>query len=521
MQIRRPSLRCVLPAVLIACAAALPAVAEQAGTRQSEPRQSGTAAGQKAGDGGAAKDVRPAGIWYGVAEARPKQKGALRLATYNAENLFDNFDDPELSGQYDDKKEQTSEARLKALAEMIRELDADVLCLEEIESERALAWFRDKYLKGMGYDHVASLDAGYNRGVEQSVLSRVPIASARVYTGDERVISDMAPRCTPESAGRLEGEWSKPNQTSPSEKFQRSPLRVDLKTDDGYELTVFVCHFKAGGRDFAQQREFEALQVEEFVSDEMKRNPDANIAVVGDFNATPGDMATKALRMSPLGLVSAYDWRFDKKADKDVYTTHASGRAIDYIVMTPGLAADCVDGSYFVLGTLHAASDWDWRKADEIPPPPGYASDHCPVAIDLVTKPDRPAAAFTKEKPKFEEKKPAVAAPKGLRPLEGGAKAPAADVALATRLQAAGWVYMMPMPKSKTAQWGNDNAETTWFPGYWANAANGATSVAQPEQANGFKGDGAKKPGWRKGGSPKAPSFVEWLCSTEGGIAPK
>jgi len=297
---------------------------------------------------------------------------------------------------------------------------------------------------------------------------------------------------------------------------------VVRKAKDGYELTVFVCHFKAGGKDFAQQREYEALQVEEFVSDVMAANSDANVAVVGDFNAMPNDMATKALRMSQLGLVSAYDWRFDKKGDKDLYTTHASGRAIDFIIMSPGLAADCVESSYFVLGTLHAASDWDWRKADEIPPPAGYASDHCPVAIDLMTKPDKPAGAFSKEKPKFEEKKPVtIDAPKGLRPIDGGKKAPADAVALATKLQAAGWIYFMPEPKSKAAKWGNTDTRTTWFPGYWKNAKSGGTSVAQPGEADGFKGDGQAKPKWKDGGSPKAPSFVEWLCSTEGGIAPE
>ena len=465
------------------------------------------------------KEVRPAGIWYGAKDARPKQKGALRLAAYNAENLFDDFDDPSLQGEYDDIKEKTSEARLKAVAAEIRKLDADVLCLEEIESKRCLEWFRDKYLKDMGYDYIASEDVGYYRGVEQSVLSRVPITGATIFKGGDAVITDQETRRNADSAKRLGGEWSPPAKTQ-QETFQRSPLKVDFKTKDGYELTVFVCHFKAGGKDFAQQRELEALQVEEFVGDAMKKNPDANIAVVGDFNATPSDMATKALRMSPLGLVSAYDWRFDKKGDKDLYTTHASGRAIDFIIMTPGLAADCVEGSYFVLGTLHAASDWDFRKADEIPPPAGYASDHCPVAIDLMTKPDKPAAAFSKEKPKFEEK-PAAPAPKGLRALDGGKQAPEADVALATKLQAAGWMYVMPEPKSKAAKWGNKDTRTTWYPGYWKNSKSGATSVAQPGEADGFKGDGESKPKWKDGGSPKAPSFVEWLCSMEGGVAPE
>ncbi len=471
------------------------------------------------------KEVRAAGIWYGTKDAPAKKAGALRLACYNAENLFDDFDDPELTGEVDDQPQQTKEARLQGIAAMIRKLDADVLCLEEIESQRALEWFRDRYLKDLGYDHVKSFDAGYARGVEQSVLSRVPIVSARVFLKNDRDISDMAKRASVETAQRLGGEWSPPNKGAPSARFQRSPLQVDLKTKDGYQLTVFVCHFKAGGKDFAQQREFEALQVEEFVGEAMRSNPDANIAVVGDLNATPNDMAAKVLRQSELGLVSAYDWRFDPKPNKDLYTTHASGRSLDYIIMTPGLAADCVERSYFVLGTLHAAEDWDWRKADEIPPPVGYASDHCPVAIDLMTSSDKPASAFSSSKPKFDEldaaKKLAVEMPKALRALATGKKAAATDLALANALRAAGWIYVMPEPKSKTAKWGNTNSKTTWFPGYWKNAKSGTTSVMLPSESDGFKGDGEDKPKWTDGGSPKAPSVVEWLCSVEGGIEPE
>jgi endonuclease/exonuclease/phosphatase family metal-dependent hydrolase len=473
--------------------------------------------------------IKPLEIAYGIPKARPKTKGALRLATYNAENLFDQKDDPNQSGEYDDLKEATSEARLKAVAKAIRELDADVLCLEEIESKECLEWFRDTYLKGMGYDYVASEDVSYYRGVEQSVLSRVPIVKAQVFKGEDLVIGDMESRRTDSEAKRLAGTWAKPDGKMP-DKFQRSPLKVDLKTKDGYELTVFVVHFKAGA--FDHQRELEALQVEQFVEEMLKKNPDANVAVLGDYNAQPNAMSAKVLRISDDGLVSAYDWRFDKNASRDTYTTHASGRSIDFIVMSPGLAADCIDGSYFVLGTPHAGSDWDWRKADENPPPNGYAADHYPVAIEIMTATDKPASAFKRgdaDEPKStagakpsakpadtETPKPVPAATKadasGPRPV---GDAPAADRALAAELRAAGWTYILPEPKSKAAKWGNTDTRTTWFPGYWKNEKTNATSVSQPKKP-GFAGDAQDKPKWRDGGSPAPVSWAEWLCSMEG-----
>lgn len=489
----------------------------------------------------AQKTIEPLEIAYGIPKARPKAKGALRLASYNAENLFDQKDDPNQSGEYDDLKEATSEARLKAVAKAIRELDADVLCLQEIESKECLEWFRDTYLKDMGYDYAASEDVSYYRGVEQSVLSRVPISRATVFTGEDLVISDMESRRSDSEAKRLGGTWAKPEGKMP-EKFQRSPLKVDLKTKDGYELTVFVVHFKAGAFDW--QRELEALQVEQFVEEMLRKNPDANVAVLGDYNSQPNSMSAKALRISDDGLVSAYDWRFDKKAARERYVTHASGRSIDFIVMSPGLAADAVDGSYFVLGTPHAGSNWDWRKADEIPPPKGYASDHYPVSIEIMTATDKPASAFKRGSAARDEEdaapsaQPADAKPSDTKPSDAKpatkpaataadasgprpvGEPPAADQKLAADLRAAGWVYILPEPKSKAAKWGNTDSRTTWWPGYWKNEKTNATSVSQPKgdpsKGRGFVGDGQDKPKWRDGGSPGPVSWVEWLCSAEG-----
>ncbi len=465
-------------------------------------------------------------MWYGTKDAPKKTKGALRLAAYNVENLFDAKDDPAISGEFDDIKETTSVARLEALARMIHTLDADVLCLEEVESKECLEWFRDTYLKDMGYTSVASLDASYARGVEQSVLSRVPIVSASNFTGSAATISDMEARRTKERAAQLGGAWSPPQQPLP-ERFQRSPLRVDLKTSDGYPLTVFVVHFKAGGNAFAHQRELEALQTEQFVAEMLKKDPNANIAVVGDFNGAPNDMCVKALRAGDTEMVSAYDWRFDPKADRDTYTTHASSRVLDYMILSPSLAADCVEKSFFVLGTLHAASDWDFKKADEIPPPVGYASDHCPIAIDVRTSPDAPASAFAKRSTTPIAEAPTAspqAAPHTLRPLDGFTVSEV-DRALAQKLLDGGWVYMMPKPKSKTAAWTNPNKASTWYPGYWENQNSHATSVTQPVARagadGGFAGDGAAVPGWSAGGAPRTPTVIEWLCSTSDGIAPK
>ena len=310
---------------------------------------------------------------YGLREAPSKDPGTIRVATYNVLNYFDDVDDPQLSGEWDDKDLTSSESQLRALAAAIRELDADVLALQEVESEEALVRFRDRYLRDMGYDHVASLDAGYYRGVEQSVLSRIPITSVKNW-----------PKLSTADV-RREGEGFQPVPADPITEMQRSPLRVDLRTQDGYELTLFVVHLKSGGLAHAYRREAEGLKVLELVEECRQEDPKRNIIVLGDFNAKH---TYKSMRLLfEAGLIDTMQHRATEYNDSDTphWVTHESGRVIDYILVTPTTMMEVVPGSGFVLGTFYPGDQnhYNWRT-DEAPE--GHASDHYPVAIDLIPR---------------------------------------------------------------------------------------------------------------------------------------
>jgi endonuclease/exonuclease/phosphatase family metal-dependent hydrolase len=332
----------------------------------------------------------------GVASAPRKAEGCIRLGAFNVENLFDDKDDPRLSGDYDDIKMKTDPTRLQNLAAAIKALDADVLALEEVESEECLRWFRDQYLKDLGYEHLASREVGYYRGVEQAVLSRFPILDVKIYPDVK--IAGAAARLPKDPAERKRQKWADPDETEGGGGFQRSPLHAKVQLPDGSALDLFVVHFKAGGKKFAHQRELEALSTVNLIDAVRAKDKNAQIAVVGDFNAEPTHMTAKALREKSLGgLISAYEVRpgggkgdgdaeGGSKSDRRKYLTHSFvpedkpgkpiERAIDFILLSPNLFQKAQKGSFFVLSVPKSSQPGSDKPA-------GYASDHNPLAVDL------------------------------------------------------------------------------------------------------------------------------------------
>jgi predicted extracellular nuclease len=83
---------------------------------------------------------------------------AVRLATFNVENLFarwrfrDDIDPAEanVDGWSVDKTkfEEFSDTAKKITGQAVREVDADILCLQEVEGVDTLEHFRTEYLGG-------------------------------------------------------------------------------------------------------------------------------------------------------------------------------------------------------------------------------------------------------------------------------------------------------------------------------------------------------------------------------------
>jgi len=323
---------------------------------------------------GLAPTAEASTLRLGLVEAPDKADGAVRLASYNILNLFDEHDNPAFTGRFDDMYNSREgirakpESELIAVADAIRRLDADVIGLQEIESFTALQAFNAKYLAGLGYEYVMSIDVGQERGIEQAVLSRFPIREARVWP------NMPLGGVHPERYGNSENWYAGEPIT-----YRRSPLyvRIEIPSDDGqdsFDLELFVVHQKAGG-PASYWREAESRGLVKLINERLRTHPEANIAVLGDFNATPDALSIRTY-IEDGGLTLTMESHGPGAATP----THESDRAIDFIFVNDNLKSRLVPDSAFTLGTPLRPSGADYRTT---PAPEGYAADHLPLAVDF------------------------------------------------------------------------------------------------------------------------------------------
>lgn len=240
---------------------------------------------------------------------------SVRLGTFNIENLLSRFD---FSGYRNELRQDRTlrlfdirseaefqrleEARLIASTDDMRQLtalaiadmDADILCLQEVDNIEALKAFEYGYLYrmiGEGYRQKYLMEGNDTRGIDVALMMRdttrsgLPIELADIRSHARLTYADLN-LFTPELAAL---------DYKPTDRiFKRDCLEADLKIG-GVPFTVYVVHFKSmnGGRNgldgrssSVPVRHAEALAVREIATRRFGEGPQvrANYAICGDMN---------------------------------------------------------------------------------------------------------------------------------------------------------------------------------------------------------------------------------------------
>ncbi|HEY9899788.1 MAG TPA: endonuclease/exonuclease/phosphatase family protein [Pantanalinema sp.] len=275
--------------------------------------------------------------------------GKFTLATYNVENLFDGSNtvlDPKTSPAKSHEDKQ-------ALASAMRELNADVVGLVEVESKATLRNFRDAYLADMGYKHMALVEGNDGRGIDVAVLSRFPITHIKSHKN---------------------AEFGVPGAPTP-QQLSRDLLQVQIKPGKGYSFTVFMTHLKAhaGGAQADAKRKAEAMEIRRILRDFEGQNPRANYALMGDFNDQPTTETLKVFLEGRDRDPSLYDALSELGVSAFTYHPAKYRGRIDYILLSQGIKQEYVPNSATILDTPDAQQ----------------ASDHLPAKVTIDATRDR------------------------------------------------------------------------------------------------------------------------------------
>jgi endonuclease/exonuclease/phosphatase family metal-dependent hydrolase len=252
----------------------------------------------------------------------------------------------------------------------VRELDADVVCMQEVENVDTLKHFRARSLGGRAaYPYVAGIDGNDPRLIDVAVLSRVPIVHVRSY---QHILD--------------------PDQAN-QQVFSRDCLEVGIEWPTAGEvLTIFVQHFKSmmGGRQQTSgKRRRQAHAVREIVEDRLGASAgDEPFIICGDFNDY---METDDQGEPAVGELVEWDQVenvVERRPADDQWTHYYDARdeykQLDYLRLSRSLA-EANPGTPEIMrkGMPLRATRYTGERFNGVGLHNPKASDHCPVVMAL------------------------------------------------------------------------------------------------------------------------------------------
>jgi endonuclease/exonuclease/phosphatase family metal-dependent hydrolase len=250
----------------------------------------------------------------------------------------------------------------KITAKAIRAVNADVICLQEVESLPVLDRFNSFYLGGLKYAYRAVIDCFDPRQIDVAVLSRYPIVSLRSHR-EER------------------------NKKGTAFLFSRDCLEIELNVG-GKALTLYANHLKSmmEGREATRaRRQEQAERVAAIVDARWKKSGyKGNFVVLGDLNDFPEGKTGLGALLEHKGLANV----LTRLPASEQWTHYYAGgneyHQLDYLLLSAGLAK-ANPGKPVVMrrGLPWRAQKVEEERLDGVGENDPKASDHAPLYMDI------------------------------------------------------------------------------------------------------------------------------------------
>jgi endonuclease/exonuclease/phosphatase family metal-dependent hydrolase len=317
---------------------------------------------------------------------------SFTLATFNAENL-----------DFRSADEGLFERRRAALAPLLASLQADILCLQEVNAPRPAKnaprdfAHLDRLLRGTpyaGFHRTTSVRPGSLEPADVHnlvILSRFPVIESRQLHHDIVPAWDWRPPAPEDEGGSVRAVFDRPVLYARIETgarplhvlnlHLRAPRAAHLPAEKSHGRWKSSAGWAQGMFLAAQLRQAQALEARLFVESIFDEDPGARVLVCGDFNADSYETPTRILCGAPEDgdgepFAQRYLERLEARAPVERRHTviHAGRRVLlDHILASQTLARACSEVRILNDGLIDEATA----------PPDVVGSLHAPVAAQF------------------------------------------------------------------------------------------------------------------------------------------
>jgi endonuclease/exonuclease/phosphatase family metal-dependent hydrolase len=269
------------------------------------------------------------------------------------------------SGWVEMKNELVNETSTRNTAQVVRDVDADVLGVIECEGRAALLQFSDKLLPSVGakpYAENMLIDGNDTRGIDVGLLAKpgYKIGWMRSHVDDR--------------AG------------NGSHVFSRDCPEFAIWTPTGATVWVLVNHFKSRGygvKEVSDARRWLQAEAVRTIYERLKLEGAEFIAVVGDLNDSPDSEAlAPLLRDSDLKDASEHP-KFESGGRPGTYKDGHARDKLDYVLLSPRLFERMSQGGIWRRGVWGGRNGQLWEVYAEIKEPAHASSDHACLWCDV------------------------------------------------------------------------------------------------------------------------------------------
>lgn len=215
------------------------------------------------------------------------------------------------------KRAELKEQAITNTAKVVKAVNADIMCLVEVEDRPLMQNFRTDQLPNTSgfktYNNIMVIDGNDPRGIDVGVMSRHPMNLMRSHadatTGNGR-----------------------------SKIFSRDCLEVEIILPGGESLWILCNHLKSKGygeqAENDRRRKAQATRIAEILSEyDLSKE---YVVVAGDLNDTPDSDPLKPLISVP-GLHDVLELQFGTSMDERWTYHYKSNEQIDYLLISEAL----------------------------------------------------------------------------------------------------------------------------------------------------------------------------------------